>query len=149
MELSSSEMSEFGQAILDNSITKKTKRDYERKNQHFMEWIAVNNTEDIGQDDLVSILPVSPKCLTDFIASICLKKNRKTGEVITPIVYNSTAHVYSYVSSIKYLYKTNNISMDYESQVEIAKFLAGFTRRVASLKLEGEIPMEEGNVNHL
>ena len=95
-------------------------------------------------DKDVDLERVTEEAFSQFFGYISVKRNLRTKEALDPVMYQSFSHVSGYNSAIRSFFKNRRMEMDKNADAMIKDFLAGYKRKVASLKQSGEMKLQEG-----
>lgn len=87
---------------------------------------------------------VSEEAFSEFFGYISVKRDKRTKEALNPVKHQSYSHVSGYNSAIRSFFKHRRIDMDRNIDTTIKEFLAGYKRKVATLKQNGEMKLQEG-----
>ena len=95
-------------------------------------------------DTDVDLERVSEEAFREYFGHISVKRDPHTKIALVPLKYQSFSHVSGYNSAIRSFFKDRKIDMDRDIDTTVKEFLAGYKRRVASLKQNGEMKLQEG-----
>jgi hypothetical protein len=134
---------ETAEEIIDGRKCENTKNQYNRKFEHFRQWIVEKYPECTLTDGVTVNLALLNKVhMQDFFGHICKKK--KNGNYVSPIVYQSFQHVSGYKSSIKDHFTSSDCEIKPDIDKMLKNFFGGYHRKIASLKQDGVMSIIEG-----
>ncbi|MGZ8926641.1 MAG: hypothetical protein ACXW2E_12335 [Nitrososphaeraceae archaeon] len=121
-----SENIDIANTIADGCVTNKTKSQYQNKIRRIQEWYTKNN--------LQFSLPLNEREIKAYF-----------GYLVTTQLQNPAFSTVSlYRSAIKRYYKQHNLKIEDSLNIAISNFLQGYQRKVADLKIKGEMNIREG-----
>lgn len=141
----------LGDSYIECRLSEKTKKIYKSKVAQFTLWIkwkhpALYHT---GRNE-VNFRDLTAAVLKDFIGDVSLKRNKKLETAANPFVFavphkqQSFEHVSGYKSAVINEYKARSIGVPDEVTMMFSQLFAGYKRKVGEMKLNGEMPMQEG-----
>lgn len=133
-----------GDEIISGRIRLSTRKTYDCKFGHFNEFMKQNHEEHFIGEKLI-LLNVKAEDYKEFFAFISVKKEKGpfSAEVI-PMQYNSYKYVESYSNAIKNSFRNEGSQIPADCEMMLTNFFRGYSRKVADLKQNGEMPLEEG-----
>jgi len=133
----------LSESIISGRLSNNTKLQYRGKQAALAAWLKANEPTHLNENTEVIILPLNDEVVTAFFGHICRKRKRNSSEYIEPTKYLSLSHVGNYKSSIKDVYKQRNVTMPASTEKIVSEFMAGYTRKVATMKQEAEMSLVE------
>lgn len=133
-----------GDEIISGRIRLSTRKTYDCKFGHFNEFMKQNHEEHFIGEKLL-LQNVKAEEYKEFFAFISVKKEKGpfSAEVI-PMQYNSYKYVESYSNAIKNSFRNEGSQIPADCEMMLTNFFRGYSRKVADLKQNGEMPLEEG-----
>lgn len=127
--------------IKDMALKKATKYGYRRKIIQLVTWLIANHPDAVDHESVpqIPVLPIRCNILTEYLGTVC--QHTEADGSSTTLTYSTVS---GHVSAIKNLYKQHGLTLDDVATLEIAGFLAGVKRDVATKKRDGAMPLIEG-----
>ena len=137
---------DLAEAIIDGRKCDNTKKQYQRKFEHFRKWMEEKYPQCLREDDnTIDLATIEKSHLVQFFGHICKKKS-KAGEYLSPVQYQSFQHVSGYKSAIKDYFGNQDCNIKEEIEKFFKKFVGGYMRKIAGLKQDGEMSIVEGKM---
>lgn len=137
---------DLAEAIIDGRKCENTKRQYQRKYEHFRIWMKEKYPQCIGEDGtMINLAMIEKSHLVQFFGHICKKKS-KTGQYLSPVQYQSFQHVSGYISAIKDYFGNQDHNLKEDIEKFLKKFFGGYMRKIAGLEQDGEMSIVEGKM---
>lgn len=134
----------LSEEIVAGRLAKNTRLQYKGKTATLVSWLKANEPTALQPSTDEMILPLNDTTISAFFGYICQKRKRDSLELEQPVQYLSLSHVANYRSAIKDYYKQKNITVPKSTENFMNEFMNGYTRKIAMLKQEGEMPLIEG-----
>ncbi|KAG9399997.1 hypothetical protein AC1031_010917 [Aphanomyces cochlioides] len=140
-EAETDQTAEAGDDVLAMRVVKRTREQYESALARFAKWLQVEHPS-LVQDGRIQ-LPLDVSACQGILNYISVKRSRN-GEEMVPTQQNSFATVSAMENAIKYLYKERGCKLAAEINEMFANYSAGYQRKIAGMKLKGELKINEG-----
>lgn len=137
-------------------LTQSTRKQYASRIEAFKKWLMANHPGCISERYLSEdgdgleeveediVLPLPDLILDQYMAHCLLKVDKSSGLYFDPPQYYSFSHVNGHRSAIQYLYSERKVEPSIDAKRIFKETLDGFKRKVADLKMRGEMPQMEG-----
>ena len=106
--------------IIENRLARNTKKQYASKALIFQKWLELNHPACVNNGK-ISLDQISTVIFKEFFGSICLKR-KKDGTIITPEKFQSFQHLNGFKSSIKNIFRSENIELKDELVIMMQDF---------------------------
>lgn len=144
MEDIENDETDLAEAIVDGRKCANTKKQYQRKCEHFRGWIEEIYPWCLKEDgSTIDLGRIEKSHLVQFFGHICKKKSR-SGAYLLPIKYQSFQHVSGYKSAIKDFFGNQDHNLKEDIEKFLKNFFGGYKRKIANLKQDGEMSIIEG-----
>jgi hypothetical protein len=134
---------ELSHSIMDERLSKGTRRNYGSKMKQFIIWLKENHLEYYNEEDESVILPLPTLVMQEFFGHVIKKRDKNNGDNI-PDKWNAYQTVSGFKSTLKDLYRDNKIAFGTEAENMCAEFFQGYQRKIAGLKQSGAMSLVEG-----
>lgn len=121
--------------MVDCRIAIKTKDQYITKIKSMVKWFKNNNPQCVNGDNQL-ILPLSQSSIMAYFGGLVNKKEMQ-----------AMSTMQGYKSALVWYYKQNNMVLNEETDLELNKFMQGYKRTIASMKLDGLMDIGEGKLH--
>jgi hypothetical protein len=130
--------------IRGGKLSPNTKKQYERKYEHFKQWIKAKYPIHINTsiDDII-LEDISDEIILEFFAHIC-RKRKRNGDYSEPPEFLTYEYVSNYKSALKNYYKEKRVQFSLYTNLALEEFFQGYERKIAALKRSGEMSLVEG-----
>jgi hypothetical protein len=93
--------------IMDGRKCINTKKQYQRKIEHFTKWVEAKHPTCLNEDGSVKLSVISKAIMNDFFGHVCQKKV-KHGAYLEPVVFHASQH---YKSAIRDYYSNMELNL--------------------------------------
>jgi hypothetical protein len=129
--------------IMDGRKCINTKKQYQRKIEHFTKWVETKHPTCLNEDGSVKLRVISKAIMNEFFGHICKKKD-KHGVYLEPVVFHAFQHVSGYKSAIRDYYSNMEVNLTEDILKMFKQFFEGYVRTIAQLKQDGVMALIEG-----
>lgn len=129
--------------IMDGRKCNNTKKQYQRKVEHFTKWVSFKHPTCMNEDGSINLITVNKAIMNEFFGHICKKKD-KHGVYLDPVVFHAFQHVSGYKSAIRDYYSNREVNLTEDIVKMFKQFFEGYVRQIAQLKQDGVMALIEG-----
>lgn len=138
-----------GQEYADGMLHESSKGGYEGKMKQVLWWCKNKYPALVLVNDVIDIQSMTGIHIAEFIGFISKKRewnkrDSEFGPLFEPLKYNSFEHVSGFRSALKWYCTSTNQNMETQAHRKLIQVLAGYKRKVANLKQNGDMPLGEG-----
>jgi hypothetical protein len=129
--------------IMDGRKCINTKKQYQRKIEHFTKWVETKHPTCLNEDGSIKLTVISKAIMNEFFGHICKKKD-KHGAYLEPVEFHAFQHVSGYKSAIRDYYSNMEVNLTEDILKMFKQFFEGYVRTIAQLKQDGVMALIEG-----